>query len=282
MITPIKGLGGVQGFVREDAFATAEQRSGGTADPKHAERGETAKPYPWENFPGEPHGPFGVENELLGMEPDQFIDGHGYLAQDPTADLQPITHAANWPKGLPTTVHPDEVSARREESRLIHAQGMGGSREALYLPTLDATQDEWVELWEVDPGVTIPPQPAQPEMLKGTGIMGYGSTDRNATFARQNGYGFDSAHMHRRYATGSIPGNYMWMEPGSRPLVKSIPRGGSIPTGPNSPFAGQDGNLGYDAQGSVLQDLPVEYAGPPAPALASQYAGDDSSIVEYW
>lgn len=282
MSQPISGLSGVKGFVYSDPMATAEEKLGGPADPKHAIAGETASPYPWEQYPGESHGPYGVENEILGMEADQYITGHGYLSQDPTADLQPITRAANWPKGLPMSTDPAEVGARRVESAEIHAQNMGGSREALYLPTANAQQDEWVELWDVAPGEMIPPQPAMPDQLKTTGMMGWASTDRNASFARQNGYGFDSAHMHRRYAAGSIPGNYMWMEPGSRPLVKSIPGTANIPTGPDSPFHGQSGATGYDPQGAALMDLPVDYSPPPVPSLASSYADDGTAAVDYW
>lgn len=282
MTQPIAGLSGVRGFVRTDSFATPEQRNGNLVDPRHSEVGETAQPFPWDNFPGEGHGPYGLENELLGLPAEAFESPAGYLAQDPTADFQPITHAANWPKGVPQSVQPDEVSARREESRLIHAQGMGASREALYLPTLNPVQDDWVEIWDIGPGEMIPPQPELPAQLKGTGMMGWGSTDRNASFARQNGYGYDSAHMHRRYAAGSIPGNYMWMEPGSRPLVKSTPGAAQVPVGVDSPFAGQSGDRGYDAYGAALMTPPSEYVPPPTPALAPAPVGGDDAVVEYW
>src|ERR1700753_42268 len=144
MTGPLVGpLNGLRGFVNTTPEATAEQRNG---DP--------AEPYPWEAFPGESHGPYGLANDMLGMPITSYSDAAGYLAQDPTADLQPITHAAPWPKGVPQNNRPDEVAERRAESAAIHSSNMGGSRESLYVPTAQAQQDVWQTLEAVDAGTS--------------------------------------------------------------------------------------------------------------------------------
>jgi hypothetical protein len=279
----IAPLSGIRGFVNPDPEATPEQISGGVADPRHGAPGEVARPFPYErNFPGQPHGPYGLDNQLLGVEDYAYFTPAGQLFQDPTGDETPVTHAAPWPKGMPTTTDPEDVAIRRQESLDIHSSDMGTSREMLYIPTANPVQADWSELWEVDPGVSFPQLSEIPNQAKGIGAGGWGSRDRTQSFARQNGYGFDSAHMHRRIVEpggNSLPGTYMWMEPGSRPLVKSIPGTAGVPAGYDSPFYGQDPGASYDAQGAVLATLPADYAGVPQPALASDYAGPNGPNV---
>lgn len=271
MTTP-QGLQGLKGFVIADPEATATERQGGTADPRHGNVGEVATPYPWENFPGETHGPYGLDNELLGAEFELSGMPAGAVYQDPTADETPVTHAAPWPKGVPQSVRPDEVSERRQESANIHSSNLGGSREMLYIPTLNAQQDSWEQLLETDPGITFPAMVDIPDQVK-TGSAGWGSRDRVQSNARQNEYGFDSAHMMRRYATGPIPGNYMWLNAVGRPLVKTIAGPAIVPVGEDSPFYGQIPGQSYDAQGSALLVLPATYEAPPDPSLAATYPG---------
>jgi hypothetical protein len=212
----------------------------------------------------------------------------GQLGEDPTADLTPLTRAAPWPKGLPTTTDPEDVSAWREQSAEIHATNMGGSREALYLPTLNPSQDEWVELSETDPGLMFPALEPVPNQQKTGGASGWGSRDVVQSNARQNGYGFNAAHMHRRYVevgvgSGTFPGNYMWMEPGSRPLIRSYAGTANVPVGQDSPFAGQDPGAAWDSQGAVLQNLPSAYQPPGVPALADEPATySDIAGVDLW
>lgn len=269
MVQPLSGL---VGFDLGTDAATPEQRLGGPADPRHGKRGEEARPYPWEEFPGESHGPYGPENQLLGLDYATYEQPHDILANDPTADLQAVTRAAPWPKGVPQTLLPDDQLARREQSAAIHATNMGGSREALYEPTLSPQNDTWEVLEATDPGALIPPLPGLPKQVKGAlAPGGWGHRDREQSLARQNGYGFDSAHMHRRYATGSIPGNYMWMQPGSRAVRKTIAGRPTIPIGPDSPFSGQDPAWQFDPQGAVLQQLPAPYAPAPEPAVGAAY-----------
>lgn len=277
-LTPLAPLSGWDDPTPE---ATAEERLGGPADPRHAEPlAGNALTYPWERFPGETHGPYGMENGLLGVDIAAYETPAGYLAQDPTGDLQPLTNAAPWPKGVPQTVLPDEVAERRRVSADIHASNMGQSRRALYSPTLNAAQDDWRGIDTINPGDSmLVPIPQQVQ----TGVGGFGSTDRTQSMANQNRFGFDSAHTIRRYAAGSIPGNHMWMQPGSRPLVKSIPGTAQIPVGVDSPFTGQNPGDAYDVQGSVLSDLPAQYAAPPDPALAADYSTIQADPqVSYW
>lgn len=282
-MTGVNGLTGLRGFVKTKPEATAEQVQGGFVDPAHAKPGEDASSYPWEQYPGQgmPHGPYGLDNDLLGgADFCSYAAPAGALEQDPTADLQPVTRAAPWPKGVPSQVDPDGTEHWREQQLGIHASAMGGSREALFIPTAHAKQDEWKDFYEVEPGQSN--QVEIPGQIKGS-AGGWGSRDRVQSFAGQNEYGFDSAHMHRRYAAGSIPGNYMWMEPGSRPMVKSIPGTAVIPVGPDSPFAGQDFGFPYDPQGAVLNTLPPDYTAPPEPELAASYpATQAESGVELW
>lgn len=269
-----------QRFVLEDAFATPEERHGGLADPSHGIPGEIAQPYPWEEFPGQPHGPYGIDNQLLGVDVCLLSEDAGQLVQDPTADLQPITRAAPWPKGTPQGVTPDDLQDRHAQTAEIHATGMGAAREALYLPTADPVQDRWVEYADVDAGNSI--QERIPGQVAGAS-GGWGTRDRVQSLAGQNQYGYDAAHLHRRVATGSIPGNTDWMRPGGRVVQKSIAGGATIPTGPDSPFSAQDGTVGYDSRGAVLTQLPAQYVASPEPARAPTYpAVQAESQVDFW
>lgn len=283
-MTQPQGLQGLRGFVIADPFATAAERQGGMADPGHANVGEQAEPYPYEEYPGEPHGPYGAESQLLGMDVFSVTLSAGKIGDDPTMDEQPLTRAAPWPKGVPQSIHPDKQYLEyREQLADIHASNMGGSREMQYLPTADAVQDQWVEQMATDPGLLFPQMEPLPAQMMTGGSGGFGSRDRIHSFAEQNEYGFDSAHMHRRFAVGSIPGNSLWMRPGSRPLIKTVAGTARIPYG-EGPFMGQDGSTGYDPQGSALAVLPKAYEPPPDPALADSYPSftDTAPAVPLW
>jgi hypothetical protein len=119
--------------------------------------------------------------------------------------------------------------------------------------------------------------------LKSAGTNGYGSTDRTSSFARQNQYGYDSAHSHRRYATGSVPGNYQWMEPGGRPLVKTTPGPARPAVGQDSPFTNQDLTVAHGVQGAVLQDAPSDYVPPGEPYVApSHLPSAEPAPIKWW
>ena len=107
------------------------------------------------------------------------------------------------------------------------------------------------------------------------------------TYAKRNQYGFDSAHMRRRYAMSSIPGNFMWMRPKGRPMHRNLPGPARPPIGIDSPFTGDDLGVtfGYDT-GAILMDQPQEYVPPPSPNVASQTPTYDSPYgtdsVDLW
>lgn len=270
----LQGLTPLASSVPGEMEATPEERYGGIADPRHGVPGETAEPYPWEVFPGQTHGPYGIENQLLSAYGlGVLAEPAGTLDQDPTADLQPLTHAAPWPKGIPQTVLPDAANLNRlQESADIHASDMGASRLAMYSPTLLGENDQWTEYRNDTPGESqLVPIPKQ-VMMSG----GWGTTDRTQSMQEQNEYGFDTAHTHRRWATGAIPGNTMWMQPGGRPIVRNLPQAARVPVGKDSPFAGQVPGDAFSTQGAALYDLPTEYSGPPTPTLAPAYSGSGS------
>jgi hypothetical protein len=114
---------------------------------------------------------------------------------------------------------------------------------------------------------------------------GFGSTDRTGNPDGVNGYGFQNAHLHRRYATGSVPGNYMWMKPGGRPMVKTTPGPARPPIGDASPFTGQDLTLSFSTQGAVLANPAGDYEAPPDPYVApplSQQASTEPGPVSWY
>ncbi|GAA0287297.1 hypothetical protein GCM10009527_098280 [Actinomadura nitritigenes] len=278
----LTGLSPVLGSITLQPEATPEQRLGDPADVRHGQ--ELVAPlaatgYPWEVLAGvvAPKGPFGAEAQLIGQA-QGWPDPHGTGNQDPTFDRTPRTHAAPWPKGVEQSTDPDATARQLIQSRDIHASDTGASGKIR--TTIAALQDRWAEIWTVTPGTSI--QEAGGDQQK-SAAGGYGTTDRVTSFARQNAYGFDAAHAHRRYSTGSIPGNYLWMKPGGRPMVKSQPGPARPPVGEVSPFTGQDLAQSYGVQGAVLQDDATEYQAPPEPYLAPDYGpGGDPAPVSWW
>jgi hypothetical protein len=283
----LQGLTGLQGFVNAAPEAEPSDIQGGPANPQHAILGEDAEPYSWENlaYGTMPRGPFGPENELLGDLPESDTLGAGQLTDDPTADLTPYrTHAGPFPKGRETSVGPDAIARQLQQSRGLHAIDTNAGAARNFIPTMEAKQDEWEEIWEVTPGASMI-DPNIPSQLKAAGSQGgFGSRGRENTFAPQNEYGFDSRHQHRRYATGSIPGNYMWMRPGGRPMIKSLPGPARPAVGAGSPFQGQDVGdaYAYDT-GAVLQNPASEYVPPPTPYIgAPNYASEQAPVIDLW
>jgi hypothetical protein len=292
MATGLQKLTGIEGFVNEAPQADAADIQGGPVNPKHAQFGETAEPYSWENpaYGNLQRGPFGPENELLGDLPESLTFGAGNIAEDPTGDRTPYgpgNHGGPMPRALGTSVDPDEISRQLIQSRDLHAIDTNAGAQSLYNPTLNPQQDSWDQLLEVTPGDSMI-DPAMPSQLKAAGSQGgFGSHGRENTFARQNSYGFDSRHQHRRYATGSVPGNYMWMKPGGRPMIKSLPGPARPATGAGSPFQGQNTGttFAYD-NGAVLQDSALEYVPPPSPYVAPNntpdYSGESAPVIDLW
>lgn len=282
------GLSAIAGFqtnVDTTPQATAEQRYGGTADPRHANVGEVARPYPWESNVGQggSHGPYGPENQLLFDFDEWALTPSGQVEDDPTFDRTPAKGAAPTPRGILSGpidgYSPDAVADMRRQSAAIHGIRMGAGLKSL--TGLDASQDEWVEVWDVAPGTSnLAPLPKQ-AMSSG---YGWGTRSREQSMARQNEYGFDSTHHHRRYADGAIPGNTMWMRPGGRPMRKTLAGPARPPIGPSSPFAGQDLGMNWNPTGAILQNVPSEYVPPPTPQLQPAVVSPDygDAVVEWW
>jgi len=277
---PVQGLTGLAGLqqLNEDTpEATPEQIHGGPADPFHGQTGEQAAPYSYESqaVPGsgsawEPPQE-GLVSDLSDFNP--FLPA-GVLTDDPTSERPPWTHAAPWPKDPigDGSVNPDNTLRQVMNNAAIHGINVGGKRNVQTF-TMDPLQDDWREIWYVDPGssdlTTVPDQ-----MKSGAAPGGRGGTDRVQSNAHQNAYGFDSKHMHRRYAAGSVPGNYMWLEPGGRPLIKSMAGPARPPIGEGSQFTGNDLGQAFSTDGAILASPPVQYAGPPTPYIAPGYTPD--------
>jgi hypothetical protein len=279
----LSAIAGYQVQIDSESQATAEERLGNTADPRHGERGEQAKPYPWESKAGQAgeHGPYGPENQMLGDE-WWFYQPAGDESEDPSMDHTPLRRAAPYPKGVNSGpipgATPDDIADQLTQSYAIHGHNNNAGYKALHNP--EAQNDEWVSLEEVNSGSSD--LQALPRQAMSSGFM-WGTRSREHSMARQNEFGFDSKHMKRRYAVGPIPGNTMWMLPGGRPMAKSLPGPARPAIGVDSPFAGQDLGQAFGANGATLQNVPTEYATPPQVNLASStqdYVND--SVVEWY
>lgn len=258
---------------------TAEELHGGPADPSHGQWGEASQPYPWESMQT-PAGSHQIipDDGLIDDASTYAILDAGVLTDDPTSERAPWTHAAPWPKDPigDGSTQPDNTIRQITQNASIHASQVGGKRN-VQVPTMDPVNDHWSEIWQVDPNSSDLEQ-VGPQMRSGLAPGGRGQTDRTQSNARQNGYGFDGRHIHRRFATGSIPGNYMWMKPGGRPMVKSLPGPARPAIGPGSPFEGQDMGAAFGTDGAILTQNPVTYTPPPSPALANGYQPDTAPI----
>ena len=129
---------------------------------------------------------------------------------------------------------------------------------------MNPQQDEWIGFFNEVPGEALLDNGLPRQMRGATG--GWGTTDRSTSMATQNQYGYDTSHRHRRYAAGPIPGNYMWLIPAGRPMVKSLPGPARPPVGKGSPFQGQETftPFAYDT-GAILQNAGTSYVPPPTP-----------------
>lgn len=282
---PMPRITGISGFTVQDPEATPEQMHGGPANPAHGNWGEQAQPYSWESqltgFTGN-SGPDGYQTPYITDENIAYLPA-GDLSQDPFADNTPSvgqvggSHAAPITRPLsgPLPSMADSINNQLIQSADAHASNLGASRNAqLSQDGVSFQQDNWLEDWSVSPGTSLQ-NPTLPGQLK-SGIM-FGTRSREQSFARQNEYGFDSPHLHRRTAQSPIPGNTMWMRPGSRPLVKSIPGVARPPIGQASPFYGDNPFQTFGTQGAVLTNTPAEYVAPPEPNLTSPLSDTNPS-----
>lgn len=267
------GIEPVRGFNRPEPEATPEQIHGGPADPFHNQFGEASQPYSWQsqltNYSGHT-GPYGPESELL--DDGTLYEGApaGQLGHDPYGDLTPGRgHAAPMPVRLsgPLPSQHDSINNGLVQSAEIHATNLGASRKRTMDQLGDAQQDHWSEIWDVS---NEPEKyPANPRW-NGFTAFGFGTNDRPSNPMRKmNAFGYEDGHHHRRFATGSIPGNYMWMRPGSRPMIKTVAGPARPANGQDSPFEGDDLTASFGIQGAVLVEVPAEYQPPPSPQLGA-------------
>lgn len=278
----LTGLQPVTGWTEQHPEATAEQRLGGPANPAHA-RPEWAspEPMPWEltAWAMTPASPV-IDPGLPGAaEPPVLPAGIGTIGT-PYYDATPYgTHAAPWPKGVETSVGPDATARQLEQSRAIHADGMGAAK--VKMRQIDALNDTWEQVW--NPGAESSTLQQHVPQQVAMSVGGGGSTDRASNPAGVNEFDFQNAHLQRRWATGSIPGNYMWMRPGGRPMVHTVLGPARPPTGAVSPFTGQDLAASYGTQGAVLTTPAAGYSPPPqpytAPPLPQQAAAEPGPVM---
>jgi hypothetical protein len=270
-LTPLAGIN----IIKDDAaFATPEQRSGGTADPYHGNVGEQAKPYAWESrmTPGGSHGPYGPENQLLDDE-FWFMEPSGMASDDPGFDRNtPSLTRSHGSVHNETVSGPipsqDEAINKQISQMRNHASDLGTS-DSMTEPSLAyVKQDNWHEIWDVDDGHSDLPEVGKPFSHQANG---FGVNDAASNASRKiNLFGYGSWHKHRRYAQSPIPGNYMWMRPQGRILFKTMAGPARPAVGGNSPFAGQDIGAAYAYDnGAVLQTTPTEYIPPPSPNIES-------------
>lgn len=278
----LSSLQSLAGFVIEQPEASPEDRSGNPADPRHAQVGEKAQPYSWESLqtPGASTVPpeTGFVDEDYNGTYEYWTSVASNIEELPAGDTAPWTHAGPWPADPigDASVGPDQIVRQITTNAFLRSQRVGPANRAMLRPWANPQQDEWKEIWQVDPNSDDIPE-ASNQMKASLAPGGRGSTDRRQSFARQNGFGFDSRHMHRRFAAGSIPGNNLWMRPASRPLVKSIPGPARLPIGPTSQFAGQDTGAAFGIQGAILQDLPSAYVTPPDPNISNTQPAEGAS-----
>lgn len=282
MTSPITGLTALAGYqsVTEWNQATPAQRMGNPANPLHA----TGPPNPYGRGSriGTPITPAGPEDHIVGEFESWALTPAGSEWDDPQFDHTPSRRAGPIPRGILSgpidAVSPSSIADQLQQSYVLHGIRTNAAAHAQY--NLDARQDDWYVMEQTNEGHTDLQPIGRQAMSAG---FGWGTRDRTQSFARQNEFGFDSAHVHRRYAQSPIPGNYMWMRPGGRPMVKGLPGPARPPIGPDSPFAGDDLGQAFSINGAILQNVPSEYVPPPQPNLAAAPVSDTfDSVVEWY
>lgn len=279
----LTALAGYQVQIDAENEASPEQRYGNAADPRHGLKTGKTQQYPWESNLGQAgqHGPYGPENQMLDDE-FWFFQDAGTADQDPFFDHTPSRRAGPWPRGTASvpSAGPDDVGYQRDQSAEAHAIRTNAGMRSLGI--LSPLQDEWTAVDNLNPGHSL--QQPLPKQAMSTGFQ-FGTRDRVQSMAPQNQYGFDSAHMFRRYAEnkpGSIPGNNMWMRPGGRVMVKSLAGPARPAVGPSSPFAGDDLGSAFGIGGAILQNVPTEYQPPSQPNLAAPVSFDEPGAAEWY
>jgi hypothetical protein len=160
----------------------------------------------------------------------------------------------------------------------IHAHNTGASLKRLFLTTYGSKQDNWTGFFNPVQGDDIVPNiPGSVSNNAG----GYGANDHtNNAYHKANTYGFNTSHRHRRYATGSIPGNYMWLEPAARPQRRSFTSQYKFQT--SGAFAGDDPGASFNTYGAILTATPPNYNAPPQPNLGNAPASEPVPSIAFY
>lgn len=287
------GITGIQGLNQERFRVVIQPEAppagvhGGSVDPKHGHTGEVAEPYPWIEFLG-PHGPYGPgEDQMLSELPEDRTLRAGDIRQDPSGDQTPYySHAGPNIPGImlnhetgPSHL-PDGVSDYLRKSALAHGTRTNAAEKGR--ASSNPENDPWLRFWEPVQGEDIlPPVPGQVSVAAG----GFGTHDRTSnTYHKVNSYQLNTSHRMRRYSTNVVPGNWMWMNPGGRPLHKTLAGPAQVPVG-EGPFSGQDQGYGYGPEGAILMDPATSYVTPPLPYTtppALQGSGESAPVIELW
>lgn len=277
-VSGLNALSGYNAITDPSPFATPEERMGGVANPYHAHVGEQAIPYSYNSqaVPGARPGPRGLENQLLADEL-WFLEPAGGPFDDPDFDynMPSLTrsHASVKNVTLSGPLPSQDTAINLQTVQMNNKlSDLHTSRQMTHDQLGDVQQDNWQELWEVNPGHSDVPDTTKQIAFQANGF-GVNDAPSNA-YHKANPYDLGSKHMHRRYAWNSIPGNYLWMRPGGRPLFKSIAGTARPPIGAGSQFEGQDLGFAFSYDtGATLMDTPVEYIPPPSPNIATYSAG---------
>lgn len=283
----VPGVNGITGYIIANPQAPPEDISGGPANPYHGHAGEQASPYPWLNFPMGPYpGLIRPDDRMVGELTNESQPA-GMLGQDPTADQTPTYHAAPFPNESPTLPMADQMDkhGRREgsirqlyQSLRIHANNTGASLRRLFDFTYGSKQDDWTAFYNPIQGEdNVPNIPGSVSSNAG----GYGANDHTSNaYHKANQYGFNTSHRHRRFATGPIPGNYMWLAPGARPQVRSFTSQYKFQT--SGAFAGDDPGAAFNTYGAILTAIPPEYNAPALPVIGNLPDTEPVPVISYY
>lgn len=274
------GLGGSQAYrLVMNPEAPPDVMHGGPVKQRHSDPGEQTHPYPWEEFAG-PHGPYGpAEIGLLSDSPESRTFPAGTIEQDPTGDRTPYdTHGGPTIRGVETSPDPENNARVLIQSYEAHGVRTGAADKAR--ASSNPLEDQWDGFYSVVPGEDILPNVPGP--VSGQ-AGGFGSNDHtNNTYAKRNQFGIHASHRLRRYARGSIPGNYLWMRPGGRPMVKTLP-GPARPAVGEGPFYGQDPTEAYGVEGAILLRPATEYVSPPTVYVTpGVQQATDAPAIDLW
>jgi hypothetical protein len=282
----VPGINSITGFIVNQPEGTPFEVHGYPVHPAHSMPGEQAQPYPWEVVPMGPYP--GMLAPIDGMITEVGNTGNaldaGYLAEDPTSDQTPAYHAAPFPNEGPTLPMAEQLDMAERlagstrqllQSASIHASNLGASLKKLFAPTMLSRQDNWTAFFNPETGNDIVPK-IPGSVSNNAGGFGVNDHVSNA-YAKVNTYGFNTAHRHRRFATGSVPGNTMWMRPGGRPMVRTF-TGLDYNFPLSGAFANDDPGATFGYQGAILQNVPSEYVAPPEPALSSNIVSDSGMV----